>query len=250
MWPEFDSKEALEAAVTDETLRSMWKEVDGKWIVPPPADDGLEELKSTLEKVRNEVKDADKARKKAEADLRAEKQRQKADDSGITEEKLAELVAQVRSDLESEYGNMTPEQLGERFPQFRKLVEDRDKALGAERNLRLDSAVKSIMAANGVRGDKVEAMFRLEAEHFDLTDDGKPKLTKHPGKALDLFVKDDLKKKYPEWFEGTKAAGGGAGGGFDGAHLGGGTGKATADEVLSNPVEALNAARSAGAAAK
>lgn len=249
MWPEYDSKEAFEAAVPEGPLRKNYKEVDGKWIVPPPDTSGEDTLKETLGKVRDELKESKAATKKAADELKAEQQRKKAEESGVTEEKLEELRTQIRSDVEATIGNMTPEQLSGTFPQFKTVIGERDEARGDVRGLRLDSQVKTIFGANGVRADKVDALFQLETAQFDLTDDGKPKLTEHPGKTIDVFVSDDLKKKYPEWFEGTKASGSGGSGSHD-SQLGGGTGKATADEVIANPIEALNAARATTGAAK
>ena len=99
----------------------------------------------------------------------------------------------------------------------------------------------------GVRGDRVDDLFNLARAEFDLTEDGKPKLTKHPGKTVDVFLGDDLKKRYPEFYIGTKAQGGGGGGSFnsDGSPVVG----TSAEDVLKNPKEAIEAARAQETAA-
>jgi len=138
--------------------------------------------------------DPQEIRKKLDAYEKLEVEH-KATKAGVTSQELERLRAEVRTDLEKEYAP------------FKGKVD----ALGQElRELRLDNVVKGVYAANGVRGDRVAALFKLTRDQYDLTDDGKPMLVERPGTELAKFVQDDLAKEYPEFFEGSGASGGGA----------------------------------------
>ena len=78
------------------------------------------------------------------------------------------------------------------------------------RTLRLDSVVKAEMAKAGARSERIDALYKLAADEFDLTDDGKPMLKNRPGIEVSKFVAEDLKKQYPELYNGTGSSGGGA----------------------------------------
>lgn len=120
----------------------------------------------------------------------------KAGDAGITAEELKQLRAEVREEL------LTGE-----FGEYKSQAE----ALSAEvRELRLDAVVKGHMAKAGVRSERIDALFRLTADQFDLTDDGEPMLKDRRSADVGKYVADELRKEYPEFYNGSGASGGGA----------------------------------------
>lgn len=133
--------------------------------------------------------------KELKAKLAHVEQEKKATKAGVTSDELARLRQEVRDDLEREYAE----------------VKGRADALSKEvRELRLDGVVKGLMAKSGVRGERVDALFRLTADQFDLTDDGQPMVKAKMGTPVDKFVAEHLSKEYPEFFLGTGSSGGGA----------------------------------------
>lgn len=119
----------------------------------------------------------------------------KASEAGITNEQLKTLRAEIRKDLEKEYSGLQGE------------VE----SLRADnRGLRLDSVVKDEMSKAGVRAERIDALFRLNSDKFDLTDDGVPFIKERPGAEIAKFVAEDLRKEFPEFYNGSGASGGGA----------------------------------------
>lgn len=238
-WPKYKTEGEI-----PEGQKDMYHEVKGEWeakpVDPPEGSVTAEDLatvKGALDKERDERKAAEKKTKVAEAAAAKLKEEAEGKTLGLTEEKIEEFKTQIRADL-------TEETKGE-IADLKTKLEARDGVDAEIRTLKLDTAVKTMMLTKevGVRGDRVDALFQLATEEFDLTDDGKPKLANHPGKTIETFLKDDLKKKFPEFYVGTKGSGGGAGGSFnsDGSPIGG----TTADDILANPKEALTAARAA-----
>lgn len=239
-WPDYDKKDDIPKGMED-----MYEEKDGKWIAKPadlpegtPTAEDLTKLKSALDKERDERKSAEKKTKEIEVARKKLEEEAAGQKVGLTEERIEEFKASLRADLTEEYKG----QVEDLTAKIEKL-----EGVGSEnRMLKLDHAVKGVMLSKavGVRGDRVDDLFRLASDEFDLTDDGKPKLTKHPGKTLEVFLADDLKKRYPEFYKGTQGSGGGAGGSFnsDGSPVVG----TTAEDVLKNPKEAIAAARAAG----
>lgn len=218
-----------------EAFRSLYEEKSGEWV--PKGEPG-EGAHKALQDERKRADDAEKAAKEArdartqmEARITELEQEIQAKAAGKTGDELKELRNKIRQDVEREHSQKV------------KALEERVQALepleGENRDLKLYSKVRKSMADNGVRPERIEALLRLERDEFDLTDDGEPMLKNHPGKAVDIFVQDDLKKQYPEFYQGTKADGGGAGGGHAGVLDHG----VTADDVRANPTAARAAAR-------
>jgi hypothetical protein len=122
-------------------------------------------------------------------------QSEKAKKAGITSEQLDKMRNDIRQDLEKDYSP------------FKSKAE----TLAAEnRGLKLDTKVKDVFGKNGVRAERIEALFKLEGDKFDLTDDGAPILKGRMGTPIEKFVVEDLSKQYPEFFVGTGSSGGGA----------------------------------------
>src|SRR4051812_2308952 len=83
----------------------------------------------------------------------------KATAAGITSEALAKLRAEALAESEKKYGPVASE---------------RDALKAEIRGLKLDSHVKTLMGKAGARPERIDALFKLSQDRFDLTDDGKP----------------------------------------------------------------------------
>lgn len=228
MWPEFESEDQV-----PEAFRGMYEERGGKWLAKELGDGG----KAALEAERKARKEAEDRAREAER-LRAEAELEaKAKKAGLTDEQLVKLRADVRADIEREYASKALQDL----PEGWAARNEGTRLMSDLRTLRLDQQVKAL-AAPHLRGEKLEQWWKLNADRFDLTDDGKPMVRGAPGKEVATFIAEDLKKEIPEFYKGTQAAGGGAGGlTRDGKPIAG----TTADDIIRNPAAALEAARSA-----
>lgn len=133
--------------------------------------------------------------KAAKAKLKELEQEGKAQKAGVTSDELKRMREEVLADLKAEYA---------------PLQEQLEAATRENRALKLDNVVKQAMGKAGVRAARVDALFRLTADQFDLTDDGQPMLKARPGTPLEKYLKDDLVKEYPEFYEGSGSSGGGA----------------------------------------
>lgn len=126
----------------------------------------------------------------------------KAEKAGLTSEELAKLRNDVRAEVERQYA--ADMQAGTKvFPWAASLAQE-------NRALKLDNVVKTEMAKGGARAERIDALFRLTADRFDLTDDGKPMLRTSPGIEVGKYVADELRKEYPEFYNGSGSSGGGA----------------------------------------
>jgi len=225
-----------------EGFRELYEEKDGKAVLKASDVDeqGLSEKgRLAIKAEREAAAAADKARKEAEKRAKELGDQLVAKTAGITEAALKELREKVRKDLQAESAEeMT-----------RKQAEiDALKAVHAEnRVLKLDTKVKKVLLDAEVRHERVDALFTLTHADYDLTEDGKPKLVNHPGMTIDQYARTELKRRYPEFFRGSQAAGGGAGGAYtaDGKPVSG----TTAEDVARNPAAAMTAARAAEAGA-
>lgn len=135
------------------------------------------------------------AAKNALAELTSLKQQKKAEKAGISSEQLAEIRNAVRADLEKDYA-----------PRLAMA----DKLAGENRTLKLDNVVKNMMGKAEARAERIDALYRLTSDRYDLTDDGKPMLKDRMGTPVEKYIAEDLRKEYPEFFQGTGSSGGGA----------------------------------------
>lgn len=198
----------------------------GTFLVP----EDLTPLKDTLAKERERADAAEKAANRTARELAKAQAEAKAKAAGLSDEQIAEMRAQARKDLEVEFSPL-------------KERADLAETLAAEnRALLLDNKVKAMMAAAGVRADRIEALFKVAGDRFDLTTDKTPMLKAAPTTAVEQYVKDTLKVEFPEFYEGSRAAGGNAPG-SSGVPLVGGS---PADL---SPVERITRARQQGKAA-
>lgn len=177
-------------------------------------------LEAKRDELLNEVKtlkrkydgiDPDEYRQVAQR-LSELEQQKKADQAGLTSEELAKLRQDVAADIRKQF-EADPDAGIEAFPWARELANE-------NRSLKLDSVVKAEMAKGGARAERIDALFKLTQDRFQLTSDGKPVLRDHPATELSKYVADELRTEYPEFYNGSGSSGGGAsksnasGGGF------------------------------------
>jgi hypothetical protein len=185
-----------ESATQDQTTTFTQEEVDAlveerNKALEQKTQELLAETKTAKELARTHGDELAQLQAKL-ADLEQEREAKKA---GITSEQLDKMRQEAEANLEKKYGPL----------------KDQLEAHQAEiRTLRLDNVVQAAMSKNGVRGERVDALYRLTADRFDLTDDGKPMLKDDPGTPIDTYISDTLGKEWPELFEGTGSSGGGA----------------------------------------
>lgn len=169
-----------------------YEEVEGKWVYKDPTAD----LKTALDTEKASRKSAEKLAKKVADEL---KDRQREGDGASPEQVKKwreEITAEVRAALDEEYAP--------------KLAQT--EALTAEnRTLKLTDNVKKMFGDVKVFPDKLNQIMKLHGDEFDLTTDGKPMVKGKPSSDVAKHVAA-IAKQYPEWIEGSKAAGGGASG--------------------------------------
>jgi len=183
-----DSKTFTQAEV-DALIAERNKALEAK------RDEILTELRAAKDKLRGFDGVDPEEHRKLQAKLTELEQQKKADKVGITSEELVKMRAEIRQDLEKEFG---------------PLQEQLSTAKQEIRTLRLDNVVKGQMAKSGVRGERVDALYRLTADQWDLTEDGQPMVKTRPGTEVGKHISDQLADEYPEFFEGSKSSGGGA----------------------------------------
>lgn len=155
----------------------------------------MQNLQTQLEALKGNRDEVLTEKKKLQQRLQEIEQEGRAQKAGITAEQLEKLRAEVRQDLEKEYA------------EFKEKAEQ----LSTEnRALKLDNVVKAAMAKSGVRSERIDSLYKLVADEFDLTDDGKPMLKSRPGTVVDKYIAEELIKVYPEWYQGSGSSGGGA----------------------------------------
>jgi hypothetical protein len=217
--PTFDKKDEIPKG-----FESLYEEKDGKWHAKEK-DDDASDLKDTLKKERDRADAAEKLTKKVTKELDALKNKQKANEAGLTDEELQKIRDDARKEIEAELA-----------PKLTK-AEELEKE---NRTLKLDNAVQKMAGEAGFLSGKLGDYWKLYGDEFDLTADGKPMVKGKPGVDPKKHI-ESHKALQPGWVQGTQAGGGGAAGiqqqpGKDGA------------SALS-PVERLAAAHAAGAKA-
>lgn len=223
-FPVIEKKEEFDAL--PESIRAEYEEKDGKWT---PRDETVT-LRGSLAEERKRREAAEKLVTKTAAELKKLETDSKGREAGLTDEKLNEIRAQVRKDLEEEY---------------KPIIEKEKNASTENRTLKLDNQVRNVMGSEKVkvRPERQEALWKLIGDRFDLTDDGKPMVKAKPGVTVEKYLAEDVKAEFGEFYVGTGASGGGA---PPGSRNGAGSGAPTAEAVLANPSAALQQARAAG----
>ncbi|HXG73015.1 MAG TPA: hypothetical protein VNJ04_20670, partial [Gemmatimonadaceae bacterium] len=215
--PTFKTKDEIPTG-----FESEYEEVEGEW---KPKESKLE---STLERLKQEKKDERDSRKKLEDELADLRRKSQAMETGEEKDKVKKLLEKFDSDLKAA-----------KEPLEKQLAE----AQGRLRTLQLDDQAKAAFIKAGGRPEKADAALKLKKESLDLAEDrivvkndkGEPTTA-----TIDDFWGKSFKSEMPEFFQGTKATGGGAGGGAGLKSAGSGTSrKWDAEAVIANPLGAL-----------
>lgn len=227
-FPTYDKKDAIPAGAED-----VYEEQDGKWVPKVPGQADLDALKGTLEKVRGEKKDAEKAAKEA-ADKAAAAERERdalKTQVGEPEARTKELLEKWEKDKQAAVAAVEKE---------------RDEARSELRTLRLDDRARAAFVKAGGRPERADAALKLARERLDLADD-RIVVKDAKGEVTTASVEDywtkEFAKEMPEMFSGTQASGGGGGGNLNAGARDGG--KLTGDDVLKNPILGFDAGNKA-----
>jgi hypothetical protein len=181
------SVESLDAI--PEAARAAYVEREGAFVLDVELED-TSGLKSALHKERDEKKSLARTVKELQSQMNAIETEKAAIAAGLTSERLQE----IRSQLETEYAPIKAA--------YEELSRE-------NRVLKLDSRVKNMLAPHVVN---LEKAWKLMADEFDLTDDGKPFAKRNPAADLEHVITTELRKEYDFIYRGTAAAGGGASG--------------------------------------
>ncbi|HEY4133496.1 MAG TPA: hypothetical protein VGM50_22950 [Gemmatimonadaceae bacterium] len=214
-------------------FEDVYEEKDGAFVPVLP---DVAKVEETLTKVRGEKKDADRLAKEA-GDKVTDLQRQldvAKVAGGDVEKKTAELLDKWNKDKDAAVA---------------KVQGDLDKVNGELRTVRLDDKLKEAFIAAGGRAEKAGAALQLTKGKFDLVD-GQIVQKNDKGDVVTEKVADFFGKTYktemPEFYQGTKAAGGGATGGS--GKTPSNVDPTAADRVIANPLQMLREANEANAA--
>lgn len=226
-FPTYEKKDQIPAGAED-----VYEEKDGKFVPKVPGQADLDAVKTTLEKVRGEKKDADKAARDAtEARDAAVRERDALKTQvGDPDAKVAELLKKFDADVAAV-----------------KLTKDKEiEALsGRLRTLQLDDQAKAAFVKAGGRAERADAALKLARERLDLAED-RIVVKDAKGEVTSVSVADfwakEFAKEMPEMFKGTEAGGGGAPGA---GGAGSGAGGLSGDAILANPGLAFEAANRA-----
>lgn len=157
-----------------EAFRDAYEEREGAW-VPKDVED-VTPLKTALERQKAEAN-------AAKAELRKLKQDADAGTQGVKPDVLEKLRAEIKAEIEGEYkAPLTAAQ--------QEL-----------RGLKLDAAIKAQLAKAGVRGERVDTLYKLISDQVDLGETGTP--VHKLGKPLTEWITKGLATEYPEFFAST-----------------------------------------------
>ncbi len=180
--PTFKTKDEVPEAVRDGYI-----ERDGVWV--PDVED-VDGLKKNRDDALREAKES----KRIVADLKRQLE-DKA--SGKSDDEIAKQRAR-----EEELTKPLQEQLAAVTAQLRKE--------------QLDGKVLKMFADSGVNPKRLDALFKLVGERFDLSDEGTPILKDKPTTDLVKYIGETVSGEFPEFFVSKQKGGaefpGGAGG--------------------------------------
>jgi hypothetical protein len=168
-FPQFATLEEI-----PEPFRAAYEERNGVWVAKDVED--VTPLKTALERQKAESN-------AAKAELRKLKQEAEAGSQGVKPEVLAKLREEIKAEIEAE---------------FQAPLTAAQQEL---RSLKLDAAVKAQLAKAGVRGERVDTLYRLIADQVDLGEAGTP--VHKQGKPLGDWITKTLAAEYPEFFAST-----------------------------------------------
>lgn len=213
--PTFDKQSDIPKGFEDE-----YEESDGKWV---PVD-RTAALQNALAKEREAREAAEKLAKKAAREAAEMDAKKTASAAGMTDDELKKLYQKIEGTIRAEYE-----------PQIQEL----ETARRENRELKLNNVVKAKLREQGALANRLDDFWKLHGEEFDLTADGKPMVKAEPGKDVTKHVAA-LMKARPEWVQGTKAAGSGAG--YQSTTQPQSQGPMTFDDMVRNPTAGIAAA--------
>lgn len=189
----FETKDAIPEAQRESAIETK----DGKWAVAEVED--VSGLKSALERQKEEAR-------KAKDKLKEIEDEAKRKAAGMTDEQLAKLRADIAA---------------EKAPLEAKLTQAEQEL----RSLKLDGRIKAMLAEAGANPKRLDALFTLIGNRFDLNESGSPILKDKPTTDLQKYLGETVAQEYPELFVSKQKGGatfngsGGTAGGEDLAKL-------------------------------
>lgn len=168
-----------------EPFRETYVERDGQWV--PDVED-VAALKNAHERQKAETRAAKEQAAQLSQRLAEIEQDRHAKQAGLTDEQIAKLREQLAAEKRP---------LEDKLTQYEREL----------RTLKLDNAVKSMMAKAGVVGPRVDALFKLVGDRFDLSEDGTPILRDKPVADLQQYLATDVATEYPEFYASQQKAG-------------------------------------------
>lgn len=164
-----------------EAFRDAYVEKDGEFV--PDVED-VTPLKSAHERQKEETRQAKEKLKELERQLAEAKKKA----GGMTDEEIAARRAEIEAEV---------------APVKQKL-EAAEKEL---RTIKFDDRLKSLIAGSGTVGKRVDALHRLIGDRFDLNENGTLVLKDKPTTDIAKYLKEDVAKEYPEFFESKQKGG-------------------------------------------
>jgi len=213
--PTFDKKDQIPKGFEDE-----YEEREGKWHPIDRTQKALAAL--TAEREAREA--AETVARKAAKELAEIQTRDAARASGMTDEEFRKRYSAIEQNIRAE---LEPK------------VKEGERLAAENRSLKLDNLVKQMFREAGAVKGRQDDFWKMHGDEFDLSADGKPLVKAEPGKDVAKHVAGICKSR-PEWMQGTRAAGGGAGGTTQPTTSGSGPGGApTFEELVKNPTAAI-----------
>jgi len=219
MLPSFAKREDIPKGFEDE-----YEEQDGKWV---PID-RTSRLQKTLDEERTAREKAERVAAKAAREAAEMTARRDASASGMSEEEFRKRYAAVEANIRAEY---------------EPKIKEAETLAVENRTLKLTNVVKQLFKDHGAVKGRPDDFWKLHGDEFELSTDGKPIVKAEPGKDVAKHVATICKQR-PEWIQGTKASGGGAGGLTTTPAGSGPAGAVTFEDTVKNPAAAIAQANS------
>jgi len=185
--PTFDKKSDIPKGFEEE-----YEEHEGKWV---PIDRTVK-AKQALQEERTAREAAEALARKAAKELTDAQAKASATAAGMTEDEFRRRYSAIEENVRKEYE-----------PKVKEL----DRLMTENRALKLTNVVKVMFKDAGAVKGRQDDFWKMHGDEFDLSTDGKPIVKAEPGKDIAKHVAAICKSR-PEWMQGTRAGGGGAGG--------------------------------------
>ena len=213
--PTFKKREDIPKGFEDE-----YEERDGEWV----GIDRTSKLQKSLDAEREKREAAEKVAKKAAKEAADATAR----GAGATATELELAYKRIEDNIRTEYADK---------------VAELDTLRAENQDLALTNVVKERFRGLGALKHRVDDFLTLHGKEFALSADKKPIVKAEPGKDIDKHIQSIMKQR-PEWVQGTKATGGGAGGLTTTPAGSGPAGAVTFEDTVKNPAAAIAQANS------